>query len=353
MKKVDIRSLLRDNIRELVPYSSARDEYKGKDAIFLDANENPFDTGYNRYPDPYQWKLKEAIAAIKHVPAKQMFLGNGSDEAIDLLIRAFCEPHQDNIIVLDPSYGMYQVCADTQGIETQKVKLNTDFSLDAKRVLDAVNERTKIIFLCSPNNPTGNLLNEKELLSILEEFNGLVVLDEAYIDFCLEATQTKLLASYNHLLIMQTFSKAWGLAGIRLGMAFASEEIISIINKIKMPYNINELTQNYALEMVQKVDEKNQYVAEILHEKKKLAEKLQQLDLVELVCPSDSNFLLVKMQQANEVYNFLKDEKVIVRNRSSVTLCEGCLRITIGTSEENEQLLAGLAKIAKQTSAIS
>lgn len=349
MKQVDLRRLLRNNIRELVPYSSARDEYKGKDAIFLDANENPFDTGYNRYPDPYQWQLKHEIANIKQVPATQIFLGNGSDEAIDLLIRAFCEPHQDNIIVLDPSYGMYRVCADTQGITTQKVKLNADFSINTDRILTGVNSSTKIIFLCSPNNPTGNVLDEQAILTILDQFDGIVVVDEAYIDFCPEATQTKRLTDYNHLLIMQTFSKAWGLAGIRLGMAFASEEIIGILNKIKMPYNINELTQNYALEAVRKVKEKDKYVAEILQERLHLANEFEKLALVEKIYPSDANFLLIKMAQPNEVYDYLKSLKVIVRNRSSVALCEGCLRITIGTKQENQLLLDSIKSFDTQS----
>lgn len=344
MKKVELSGLLRKNIRDLIPYASARDEYKGKDATFLDANENPFDTGYNRYPDPYQWKLKEAISKVKQVPAHQIFLGNGSDEAIDLLIRAFCEPHQDNIIVLDPSYGMYRVCADTQGIETRKVSLNKDFTLTGERVLEATCPNTKIIFLCSPNNPTGNVLDPEEIEYIINYFSGIVVIDEAYIDFCPEATQVSLLEKYNHVLIMQTFSKAWGLAGIRLGMAFASEEIISIINKIKMPYNINELTQQYALTAVSKVAEKNDYVAQILKERKRLATALQQLEMIEHIYDSDANFILVKMAEPNAVYDYLKQQKVIVRNRSSVTLCEGCLRITVGTIAENDQLVASLTE---------
>ncbi|MGB0522952.1 MAG: histidinol-phosphate transaminase [Flammeovirgaceae bacterium] len=352
MKQVDLKSLLRANIRELIPYSSARDEYKGSDAIFLDANENPFDTGYNRYPDPYQRALKAEISKIKHVPANQIFLGNGSDEAIDLLIRAFCEPHQDNIIALDPSYGMYRVCADTQGITTQKVRLNPDFSLNVENLLAAVNEHTKIIFLCSPNNPTGNLLDTQAVISVIEQFNGIVVVDEAYIDFCPEASQTKLLSRYNHLLVMQTFSKAWGLAGIRLGMAFASAEIIGIINKIKMPYNINALTQQYALEAVKKVSEKDQYVAGILKEKALLAEALSAMPLIQQVYPSDANFILIKLAQPNEVYTYLTQQKVIVRNRSNVTLCAGCLRITVGTAEENRLLLKELAKFESSFIAI-
>jgi len=346
MKTVDIRALLRKNIRDLVPYSSARDEYKGKEAVFLDANENPFDTGYNRYPDPYQRELKEAISQIKKVPAHQIFLGNGSDEAIDLLIRAFCESHKDNILVLDPSYGMYKVCADTQGIETRKIQLKDDFSLDADEILRAASTNTKIVFLCSPNNPTGNLLAQEDILYVLKHFNGLVVIDEAYIDFAPEATQIPLLTAYNQVLIMQTFSKAWGLAGIRLGMAFASEEIIGILNKIKMPYNINELTQKYALEAVKRVADKDRYVAEILQERAVLADKLKQLEIIERIFDSSANFLLAKMDQPNEVYEYLKQQKVIVRNRSNVTLCEGCLRITVGTKEENFLLLQSLKEFS-------
>ncbi len=340
MQLIDIQILLRENIRNLKPYSSARDEYKGKEAtIFLDANENPFDTGYNRYPDPYQWELKQEIAEVKGVEIAQIFLGNGSDEGIDILIRAFCEPRVDNIVSISPSYGMYQVCADTHGIETIKVKLNEDFSLDTDAVLDAINANTKIIFLCSPNNPTGNNLEEAEIRKILHGFHGIVVVDEAYIDFSPENTKTSWLADYKQLVILQTFSKAWGLAGIRLGMAFASEEIIAVMNKIKMPYNVNELTQKYAIEAVKDVAQKERYVSQILAERERMKTELAELDLVQEIYPSDANFLLIRTIAPNKIYNFLIEQKIVVRNRSSIALCEGCLRLTIGQKEENDILL--------------
>ncbi len=343
MQAINIQSLLRENIRNLKPYSSARDEYKGKEATtFLDANENPFDTGYNRYPDPYQWGLKQEIAKVKGVGVEQIFLGNGSDEGIDILIRAFCEPRVDNIVSISPSYGMYQVCADTHGIETLKVRLNKDFSLNAQDVLKAITPNTKIVFLCSPNNPTGNNLDEAEIRKILHGFDGIVVVDEAYIDFSPENTKTSWLANYKQLVILQTFSKAWGLAGIRLGMAFASEEIIAVMNKIKMPYNVNELTQKYATEAVKDVAQKEAYVAEILVARKRMEKELSKLDLVQEIYPSDANFLLIRTANPNEIYNFLINRKIVVRNRSNIALCEGCLRITIGQKEENDILLESL-----------
>ena len=342
MKVTDIRALLRDNIRELTPYSSARDEYTGKNGIFLDANENPFETGYNRYPDPYQQELKRAIGKVKNVAPEHIFLGNGSDEGIDLLIRAFCEPKTDNILTITPSYGMYKVCADTHGIQTIQVELNSDFSLDAQTILKAITPDTKIIFLCSPNNPTGNHLDEQEIRKIMHGFHGIVVIDEAYIDFSPEKTKTTWLSQYQQLVVLQTFSKAWGLAGIRLGMAFANEEIIQVMNKIKMPYNINALTQKYAIEQVEKVKQKELYVFQILTERDRLERLLAEIPFVQEIYPSDANFLLVKMDKPNRVYEFLAARQVIVRNRSKVTLCKGCLRITIGTKQENDTLLDNL-----------
>lgn len=343
MQVTDIQSLLRNNIRNLKPYSSARDEYKGKEATtFLDANENPFDTGFNRYPDPYQWELKKEIEKVKGVKPEQMFLGNGSDEGIDILIRAFCEPKEDNIISISPSYGMYQVCADTHGIATIQVKLNADFSLNAQEVLRAVTPNTKIIFLCSPNNPTGNNLAELEIRTIMHGFKGIVVIDEAYIDFSPENSKTKWLEQYKQLVILQTFSKAWGLAGIRLGMAFADEEIIVVMNKIKMPYNVNELTQKHGLEAVKNVKQKELYVFQILTERDRLRRELMKIDFVQEIFPSDANFLLIRTAVPNEIYGFLIDQKIVIRNRSNIALCEGCLRITVGRKEENDILLDNL-----------
>jgi histidinol-phosphate aminotransferase len=344
-----LQSLLRANIRQLTPYASARDEYKGTDAIFLDANENPFDTGYNRYPDPYQRKLKERIVALKGhgLAPEQLFLGNGSDEGIDLLLRAFCEPGQDNVVAIDPSYGMYQVCADTHGIAVRKVLLRPDFSLDPEALLAAVDAHTKVIFLCSPNNPTANALDPKAMQWLLDRFQGLLVIDEAYIDFAPEATALPWLQAYERLIVLQTFSKAWGLAGIRLGMAFAHREVIAVMNKIKMPYNINALTQQYALEVLSDTTKKDAYVAQILSERARLAQALPSLPCILEVYPSDANFLLAKTTDAQGLYDALVARGIVVRNRSKVALCAGCLRLTVGTPAENDALLAALEAICK------
>ncbi len=343
---MDFNSLLRANIRRLKPYASARDEFQGEAAIFLDANENPYDTGYNRYPDPYQRILKERIAELKQVHPDRIFLGNGSDEAIDLLLRAFCEPHKDNIVSIEPSYGMYRVCADTHGIEVKSVLLEEDFSLNHKAILKEKNKHSKIIFLCSPNNPTGNNLDPKGIEKILKKFKGLVVVDEAYIDFCPDETKVSWLEEYPNLVILQTFSKAWGLAGIRLGMAFAHPELIRILNKIKMPYNINTLTQEYALEALEKVEEKENYVEEILAARTAMFSALKEVKCVEKIYPSSANFILVKVDEATKLYHYLIERGIVVRNRSNVALCEGCLRLTVGTSEENTALLQGMERFS-------
>ncbi len=344
---MNVESLVRKNIRNLKPYSCARSEFKGEASVFLDANENPLNYPYNRYPDPMQWELKQKISQIKKVRPEQIMLGNGSDEPIDLVIRIFCEPKQDNIVAIDPTYGMYQVCADVNDVEYRKVLLNTDYSLDSDTLLKAVDERTKVIFLCSPNNPTGNLLNRTEMLKVIHNFHGVVVIDEAYIDFSSEKSWLADLDSYPNVIVFQTFSKAWGLASLRCGMAFASEEIISYFNKVKYPYNVNILTQNFVKEQLEEEARKNDWVKMILEQRIYLVEALKRLPLVEKVYPTDANFLLVKVPDANAVYNYLVDKGIIVRNRNSISLCLGCLRITVGTKDENKILLDELIKYKK------
>lgn len=344
---MNVESLVRKNIRNLKPYSCARSEFKGEASVFLDANENPLNYPYNRYPDPMQWELKQKISQIKKVRPEQIMLGNGSDEPIDLVIRIFCEPKQDNIVAIDPTYGMYQVCADVNDVEYRKVLLNADYSLDSDTLLKAVDERTKVIFLCSPNNPTGNLLNRTEMLKVIHNFHGVVVIDEAYIDFSSEKSWLADLDSYPNVIVFQTFSKAWGLASLRCGMAFASEEIISYFNKVKYPYNVNILTQNFVKEQLEEEARKNDWVKMILEQRIYLVEALKRLPLVEKVYPTDANFLLVKVPDANAVYNYLVDKGIIVRNRNSISLCLGCLRITVGTKDENKILLDELLKYKK------
>jgi len=344
---IDIKTLLRPHILTLSPYASARDDYSGEEGIFLDANENPFGTpglreSFHRYPDPYQHQLKNRIAEIKEVASSQIFLGNGSDEAIDLLIRAFCEPGKDNILTFPPTYGMYKVSASINATEVREALLTEDYLIDLETTWEQTDENTKIAFVCSPNNPTGNLMQRDAVLALVEKFKGIVVVDEAYIDFSKDKSFTEHLGEFPNLVVMQTFSKAWGMAGLRLGMAFASEEIIGILNKIKPPYNVNTLTQQKAQEALGHVDQKDQLVRQILEQRDWLAENLQSVDIVEKVCPSDANFLLVKVKDAAAVFRYLMDEKVIVRDRSKVALCDGGLRITVGTAEENHILVATL-----------
>jgi len=335
----DLGVLLRPNIANLKPYSSARDEFSGSASVFLDANENPYDTGYNRYPDPYQQEVKKRIAEIKGVQPNRIFLGNGSDEPIDLLYRAFCNPGIDNSVIMEPSYGMYTVSADINDIEIRKVLLNADYQIEATKLLAACDEKTKLIFLCSPNNPTSNSLDRNEMIKVIEGFHGLVVIDEAYIDFAPGATLLPDLENYPNLVVLQTFSKAWGLAGIRLGMAFASPEIIGILSKIKYPYNINQLTQQRVLQSLLNVEQKDAWVKTIITERKKLTDELNKLPFVQKVYPSDANFLLVKIDRAREKFEYLMNEGVIVRDRSKVALCEGSLRITVGSPEENKVMI--------------
>ena len=337
-----LEQLLRPNILTLEPYSSARDEYTGEAAVFLDANENPFNHPYNRYPDPNQRMLKAKLAQMKDVEVDQIFLGNGSDEAIDLVFRAFCVPGHDNVVSIDPTYGMYQVAADINNVELRKVLLTDVFELDVEALLAMCDERTKLLFICSPNNPTGNRFREKDVLALMKRFEGIVVLDEAYIDFAPEKSWLNRLKQYPNLVILQTLSKAWGMAGIRLGMAFASKEIVDVLSRIKYPYNINSLTQDKALEILDNVSEKTVWIEQILSERARMEIALAKCSFVRIVFPSDANYLLVKVDDADAVYNFLLDRQIVIRNRSSVALCHQCLRITIGQTVENNLLLEAL-----------
>ena len=341
-----LKELVRENIWNLKPYSCARDEFKGEAKAYLDANENPFNTSYNRYPDPLQWAVKEKIAELKYVKPSQIMLGVGSDEPIDLIFRVFCEPKVDNVVAINPTYGMYGVCADINNVEYRQVNLEADYSLNADKVLAATDENSKVIFLCSPNNPTANLLNASEIEKILKGFDGIVVIDEAYIDFSDKGSWIAKLSKYPKMVILQTFSKAWGLAAARCGMAFASEEIISFFNKVKYPYNINILTQKLILEKLDQVEIKNNWVKEILSQRTLMIEELEQLSIVKHIYPSNANFILVKVDDANLRYKQLVDKGIIVRNRNSVTLCENCLRITIGTAQDNKELLKALTSLA-------
>lgn len=339
---MNLQQLVRKNVWNMKPYSSARDEFKGEASVFLDANENPLNDKYNRYPDPLQWSLKQKIAKVKNIAPENIFLGNGSDEPIDLVIRIFCEPRIDNIVAVDPTYGMYQVCAEVNDVEYRKVLLNENFDLDAQKLLGKTDRNTKLIFLCSPNNPTGNLLSRKEIKKVLDSFAGIVVVDEAYIDFASEATWLNDLEEYPNLIILQTFSKAWGLAAVRLGMAFASAEIIKLFNKVKYPYNVNILTQNFVGDELDKLELRKQWIATLLRGREYLTDELPKLPFVEKIYPTDANFILVKVEDANSLYKQLADKGVIVRNRNSVSLCAGCLRITVGTDKENEMLIKAL-----------
>lgn len=341
----DLKGILRENIKNIKPYSSARDEYSGVDGVFLDANENPFGSvangDFNRYPDPYQLAVKTKLSSIKEVGVDQIFLGNGSDEPIDLLFRAFTEPRVDNVIVMPPTYGMYQVCADINDVKVKQVSLTIDFELQQDEVLNAVDPNTKLIFVCSPNNPTGNLLSAKKIEELLESFAGIVVIDEAYIDFADSESWVTKLNQYPNLVVLQTFSKAWGMAALRIGMAFASSEIISVFNKIKYPYNLNILTQEKALEALANEKVKDDFVKDILEQRNLLKQAFEKMN-IQKIYPSDSNSLLIKVYRANEVYKQLIQKLIIVRDRSSVTLCDDCLRITVGTKEENQILIKEL-----------
>jgi histidinol-phosphate aminotransferase len=340
----NLQNIVRQHILSLAPYSSARDEYTGKEGIFLDANENPLGSAtpenWNRYPDPYQAEIKAKLAPLKGCRPSQIFLGNGSDEPIDLMIRLTCEPKEDNIIILPPTYGMYEVSANVNNIEIQKINLTTDYQLDTPKIIASINPKTKLIFICSPNNPTGNIIDRKAILAIIKNFQqGIVIIDEAYNDFSDEPSFIPELDKFRNVMVLQTFSKAWGLASLRLGMAFAGEELIKLLNKIKYPYNINGLTQKALLENISNVDFVKSSVKTLNQNREVLISELEKLSIVTKKFPSDANFLLVKFTEAKKVFDFLIEQKLIVRDRSKVILCEDSLRISVGTQEENVHLI--------------
>ena len=342
---MEIKQLLRDNIRRLAPYSCARDEFKGEASVYLDANESPYNNGTNRYPDPLQAEVKALLAPIKKVRQSQIFLGNGSDEAIDLVYRIFCRPGIDNVVAPAPTYGMYQVCADINDIEYRAVPLTDGYQLDMPAMKAAIDQNTKAIWLCSPNNPTGNVFAKDDLLWFLDNVNAMVVVDEAYIDFSDKGTMVEMLDKYPNLIVLQTFSKAWGQAAIRLGIALASEEVIGYFNKVKYPYNVNILTQKHALKVLEDVAKKERNVAEILVQRDVLRDLLLSVSCVKEVYPSDANFLLCKVSDANAIYTYLQQKGIIVRNRNKVTLCANCLRITVGTPTENAEIYETLKEL--------
>jgi histidinol-phosphate aminotransferase len=337
----NLDNLVRHNIKNMTAYSSARHEFSGTASVFLDANENSFGSplpdNFNRYPDPLQMEVKEKLSKIKGVPAQNIFLGNGSDEAIDL-----CEPARDNVIIFPPTYGMYEVCAEMNDVKVKKVNLTKEYQLDLEAIEQTIDPFTKLIFICSPNNPTGNSINRSDIEIILNNFDGIVAIDEAYINYAKQKTFISELTEYPNLVVMQTLSKAWGLAGLRLGMAFASKPIIDLMNKVKYPYNINTATQLLALEALENIDWVNEHIATTVAEREKLRNEFLKIEVAETVFPSDANFLLVKIKNAKNIYDQLCEEGIIVRDRSKVTLCDDCLRITIGTPDENKQLLEAL-----------
>ncbi len=337
MKKEDVLRLVRKNILSLAPYSTARDEYKGELGVFLDANENPFENGYNRYPDPRQQKLKAILSEVKSMPAEQMFLGNGSDEAIDLCYRIFCEPRVDNAVTISPTYGMYRVAADINDVEVREVSLNPDFSLPVEKLLNMCDEHTKLMFICSPNNPTGNIYPIEQIRKLLSGFSGILVVDEAYIDFASQESVTTLLVEYKNLIVLQTLSKAYGLAALRLGLAFADETIMELFAKVKYPYNINLAGMEQAERLLKRNVQEE--IVQLKRERERLTSSLALLPGVKKVYPSDANFLLVKVEDARGMYEHLIAQQIIVRDRSHVAGCEECLRITVGTPAENDRLI--------------
>ncbi len=339
----DLKDLVRTNIWALAPYSSARNEYAGHTAhVFLDANENPYNKPFNRYPDPLQAELKSELSKVKGVAPENIFLGNGSDEAIDLCYRVFCEPKADNVVAIEPTYGMYKVCADINDVEYRPVLLDADFQITASALLDACDEHTKLIWICSPNNPTGNNINHDEVAEVIKRFDGIVVVDEAYSDFSNQRTFREELDQYPNLIVLNTFSKAWGCAAIRLGMAFAQEGIIELFNKVKYPYNINSLTQKQALEMLADRQDVFEWVRLILLERGHMVKAFRDLPICGHVYPTDANFFLARMTDAQAIYDYLVEKGIIVRNRTRVQLCDNCLRITIGTRSENAELMGAL-----------
>ena len=340
---VGVEGLVRDNIKKMLPYAAARHEFTGDASIFLDANENsqgsPLEENFNRYPDPLQWKLKFAIAGIKGVPAENIFIGNGSDEVIDLAFRIFCNPGKDNVIICPPTYGMYEVSAHINDVEIRKARLSEDFQLDVPGIINLTDAFTKMIFICSPNNPTGNNMDRQSMEWLLNNFPGLVIIDEAYINYSRQKTFIQELTEYPNLLVMQTLSKAWGLAALRIGTCFASQEIIDLFNKVKPPYNINQASQQLAIEALSNTELVNDWIKETVKQRQVLEQELLKFSFVEKIFESDANFLLVRVKSADALYKYLADNGIVVRNRSKDPLCENCLRITVGTAAENKQLL--------------
>lgn len=353
MNAFDIEKLVRPNVREMAPYSSARDEFEGEAQIYLDANENSLGSAsnelFNRYPDPRQNLLRARVAELKGVQPEQLFFGNGSDEPIDLLFRAFCQPQKDRALIFPPTYGMYKVQANINDTPVDEILLNDDFSLPLEKIQEVINPQIKLMFICSPNNPSGNLISKSTIIDILKSFKGLVVVDEAYIDFAAsDASLVSEIKNYPNLVVLQTFSKAWGLAGLRLGMAFAQKPVIDILNKIKYPYNINQLTQQLVLETLSNEAKKNQMVQTLISERNWLEREFVKIKAVRKIYPSDANFLLVRIEQANFFYKKLTESGIIVRNRSNVALCDNCLRITVGKLDENKALLKKMQEISDQ-----
>ena len=347
----NLNSLIRENIQNLKPYSSARHEFTGKASVFLDANENPYGSPlpekFNRYPDPLQWQLKFQLARIKGVPAENIFVGNGSDEVIDLAYRIFCTPAKDNVIICPPTYGMYEVSGNINDVETRKVNLTPDFQLDVEGILNAIDDNTKLLFICSPNNPTGNNMNREDVETLLNNFPGIVIIDEAYINYSKQKTFIQELTDYPNLVVMQTLSKAWGLAALRLGLCYASMDIIDLFNKVKPPYNINDASQQLAVEALQQTELVNEWITASVFQKQRLMQELVTFEFVQQIYPSDANFILVKVTDATKLYDFLSGHEVVVRNRSKDVGCDNCLRFTIGTPEENELLINLLNQYAQ------
>lgn len=340
---MNVLELVRPNIRRMTPYSCARDEFRGREArVFIDANENPYNSPLNRYPDPLQEELKNDISRVKGVAAERIFLGNGSDEAIDLMYRVFCEPKHDNVVAIAPTYGMYEVCANINDVEYRPVLLDGGFRLNAERLLAATDENTKLIWICSPNNPTGNCMERQQVKRVINEFKGIVIVDEAYSDFNQERPFRFDLDEFPNLVVLNTFSKAWGCAAMRLGMAFASTEIIAMLNKVKYPYNVNLLTQQQAREMLRNIPKVNQWLSVIVNERERLLPAVAELPLCKRIYPTDANFFLVEVPDADHLYQYLMERGIIVRNRTHVAMCNNCLRITIGSPQENCELLSAL-----------
>lgn len=346
MERLNLNDLVRENIKKLKPYSSARSEYRGNAEVFLDANENsygsPLDENFNRYPDPLQWKLKQEISKIKGIPPQNIFIGNGSDEVIDIAFRIFCEPGKDNVIICPPTYGMYKVCANINDVEAKEVLLTKDFQLDVEGILAAVDDNSKLLFICSPNNPTGNNFNRLDIEFLLNNFPGIVLIDEAYINFSRQKPFLQELTEYENLIVMHTLSKAWGLAALRLGLGFASEVLIDLFNKVKPPYNINGSSQLLGIKALENINEVNSNIKNTVEQRSFLAQELKQFEFIKIIYPSDSNFILIKVTEADKLYQYLLLQGIIVRNRSNEPLCDNCIRITVGTQSENEKLLNAL-----------